>query len=511
VRQNAALRRWIAPRCVAPLTAAACGGARGAGTTTVPLESILMPAPAATAERTLLIRDASCIVTMNDAGDELRDASVLVRGARIAAIGPAAALCAGAGSIDDTLDARGLIVLPGLVNTHHHMFQTLTRALPAAQDAELFGWLRALYPVWSRITPPMLHDATLVAMAELLRSGCTTSADHHYLFPNGCRLEDTLEAAARIGMRFHATRGAMSVGESDGGLPPDALVEREDAILRDTRRLIEAWHDPAPLAMRRIGVAPCSPFSVSRDLMRESAALARAHGVRLHTHLAENDHDVAYSREKFGCTPAQYAEDLGWLGPDVWHAHCVKLDDAGIDRFAATATGVAHCPCSNMRLASGIAPVRRLLDAGVPVGLGVDGSASNDAGDLLAETRQALLLARVGRSLAPFGCDHGPREMTARDALRLATRGGAQVLGRDDIGHLAPDMAADLALFDLRAPALAGAAVHDPVASLVFCAAGPAVHTIVNGQVVVRDGRLTTLDLPALVARHDTHARALLA
>jgi cytosine/adenosine deaminase-related metal-dependent hydrolase len=347
-------------------------------------------------------------------------------------------------------------------------------------------------------------------MAELLRSGCTTSADHLYLFPNGCRLEDTLEAAARIGMRFHATRGAMSVGESAGGLPPDALVEREADILRDTQRLVEAWHDPAPLAMRRIGVAPCSPFSVSRDLMREAAGLARALGVRLHTHLAENDHDVAYSRERFGCTPAQYAEDLGWLGPDVWHAHCVKLDDAGIARFAATTTGVAHCPCSNMRLASGIAPVRRLLDAGVPVGLGVDGSASNDAGDLLAETRQALLLARVGRSLAPFGCDHGPREMTARDVLRLATRGGARVLGRDDIGALAPGMAADLALFDLHAPALAGAAVHDPVASLVFCAAGGAAHTIVNGRIVVRDGRLATVDLPALVARHDAHARLLM-
>ena len=456
--------------------------------------------------RTLLIRDAACVATFDDARTELRDASVFVRGHRIEAIGPARALPQQA---DETLDARGHLVLPGLVNTHHHMFQSLTRAIPAVQDAELFAWLRGLYPIWAGLTPEMVRVSTQLAMAELLLSGCTTSSDHLYLHPNGVRLDDSIEAAAEIGMRFVATRGSMSVGASQGGLPPDRLVERADAILADTRRVIERYHDRSHGAMVNVAVAPCSPFSVSRDLMRESAALARAYGVRLHTHLAENDHDVAYSREKFGCTPAQYAQDLGWVGPDVWHAHCVKLDPDGIALFARTRTGVAHCPCSNMRLASGIAPVRRMLDAGVPVGLGVDGSASNDGAQMVAEARQALLLARVGRSLEPFGCDHGPAEMTARDALALATRGGAEVLGRPDIGHLAPGMCADLALFDLRGAAFAGGAVHDPVASLLLCASAPAAWTIVNGRVVVRQGRLATVDLGPLVERHDVLARTL--
>ena len=456
--------------------------------------------------RTLLIRDAACVATFDDARTELRDASVFVRGHSIEAIGPARALPQQA---DETLDARGHLVLPGLVNTHHHMFQSLTRAIPAVQDAELFAWLRGLYPIWAGLTPEMVRVSTQLAMAELLLSGCTTSSDHLYLHPNGVRLDDSIEAAAEIGMRFVATRGSMSVGASQGGLPPDRLVERADAILADTRRVIERYHDRSHGAMVNVAVAPCSPFSVSRDLMRESAALARAYGVRLHTHLAENDHDVAYSREKFGCTPAQYAQDLGWVGPDVWHAHCVKLDPDGIALFARTRTGVAHCPCSNMRLASGIAPVRRMLDAGVPVGLGVDGSASNDGAQMVAEARQALLLARVGRSLEPFGCDHGPAEMTARDALALATRGGAEVLGRPDIGHLAPGMCADLALFDLRGAAFAGGAVHDPVASLLLCASAPAAWTIVNGRVVVRQGRLATVDLGPLVERHDVLARTL--
>jgi cytosine/adenosine deaminase-related metal-dependent hydrolase len=473
---------------------------------------------------TLLIRNADCVATFDhpdpNQSRELRQASVFVRDNRIEAIGPAAELPA---SADEVIDARGHLVLPGLVNTHHHMYQSLTRAIPQAQNAELFGWLRALYPIWAGLTPEMVQVSSRVAMAELLLSGCTTSSDHLYLYPNGVRLDDSIEAAQAIGMRFVATRGSMSVGQSQGGLPPDALVEREDLILRDTQRLIETWHDTRHGAMVNVAAAPCSPFSVSRDLMRESAALARSLSARLHTHLAENDHDLAYSREKFNCTPTEYAQDLGWLGPDVWHAHCVRLDDAGIRLFAASRTGVAHCPCSNMRLASGIAPVRRLLDAGVAVGLGVDGSASNDGAQMVNEARQAMLLARVGRAMQPpeertnsrgerqtfFGCDLGPAEMSARDALALATRGGAQVLGRADIGHLAPGMCADLALFDLRTLGLAGGAVHDPVGALLLCASPQAAWTVVNGRLVVREGQLATLDLGPLLERHNRLARQL--
>ena len=452
---------------------------------------------------TLLIHNAAMVATLDAANHELANASILIRDRLVEAIGPAADLPAEA---DEVIDARGHLVTPGLVNTHHHMFQSLTRAIPGVQNAELFGWLRGLYPIWAGLTPEMVRVSTQVAMAELLLSGCTTSSDHLYLYPNGVRLDDSIEAAQQIGMRFVATRGSMSVGASQGGLPPDKVVENEASILKDTQRVIERWHEAAHGAMVNVAVAPCSPFSVSRDLMRESAALARHHGVRLHTHLAENDHDIAYSRDKFNCTPAQYAQDLGWLGDDVWHAHCVKLDDEGISLFAATRTSVAHCPCSNMRLASGIAPIRRMLDAGVPVGLGVDGSASNDAANMVNEARQALLLARVGRSLAPYGCDRGPAEMTARDALALATRGGAQVLGRTDIGQLAPGMCADLALFDLRTLAFAGAAVHDPVGSLLLCASAPAAFTVVNGHVVVREGRLTTVELEPLLERHNALA-----
>ncbi|MDM7943476.1 MAG: 8-oxoguanine deaminase [Hydrogenophaga sp.] len=474
---------------------------------------------------TLLIHHATCIATFDHAdpalGRELHDASLFVRNNLIEWIGAAADLPPALAAADETIDARGHLVVPGLVNTHHHMYQSLTRAIPAVQNAELFGWLRGLYPLWTGLTPEMVRVSTQVSMAELLMSGCTTSSDHLYLYPGGVRLEDSIEGAQAIGMRFVATRGSMSVGQSAGGLPPDSVVEREDTILKDSQRLIETWHDARPGAMLQIALAPCSPFSVSTALMKESAALARSfkgQGVRLHTHLAENDHDLAYSREKFNRTPAQYAQDLGWLGEDVWHAHCVRLDDDGISLFAASRTGVAHCPCSNMRLASGIAPVRRLLDAGVPVGLGVDGSASNDGAHLLAEARQALLLARVGRAMQPpevrggtsfFGCDLGPAEMTARDALHLATRGGARVLGRSDIGHLTPGMCADFALFDLRTLGFAGGAVHDPVASLLLCASAQATHTVVNGRVVVRQGQLTTVDLGPLLERHNRLAREL--
>ncbi|MFN5155845.1 MAG: 8-oxoguanine deaminase [Betaproteobacteria bacterium] len=444
---------------------------------------------------TLLVHHAERLVTMDAGRREIADGAVFARGGVIEAVGPSDALPATA---DTVIDARDHVVLPGLVNTHHHMYQTLTRALGPVQDATLFPWLQGLYPVWARLTPEMLHASTQLAAAELLLSGCTTSSDHLYLFPNGCRLDDTLDAAGEAGIRFHAARGAMSVGASAGGLPPDEVVEDEDAILADTERLIARHHDAARFAMRRIVVAPCSPFSVSPRLMREAAVLARRHGVHLHTHLAENDSDIAYTREQFGCTPAEYAEQLGWLGSDVWHAHCVKLDEAGLRRFAATGTGVAHCPGSNMRLGSGIAPIRAMRDAGVPVALAVDGSASNDSGHQLAELRLALLLQRVAR---------GADAMGAREVLEMGTRGGARVLGRDDIGALAPGMAADLIGVPLADVALAGA--DDPVAAMLLCQVPRVGFGVVGGRPVVRDGELQTLDLPALVQRHRRLARRL--
>ena len=462
---------------------------------------------------TLLIHNAHTIATLNDAGDELRNASVFVRDNSIEAIGPAIQLPQTA---DRVINAEHHVVIPGMVNTHHHMSQSLTRAIPGVQNAELFSWLTGLYPIWAGLQPDMIYASTQTAMAELLLSGCTTSSDHLYIYPNGVKLDDCIAAAQEIGMRFVATRGSMSVGQSKGGLPPDRVVEQEDAILKDTQRLIERYHDASHGAMTQVAVAPCSPFSVSQDLMRLSAEMARYYGVRLHTHLAENDHDIAYSLAKFNRTPTQYAEDLGWLGHDVWHAHCVKLDDEGISLFAATRTGIAHCPCSNMRLASGIAPIRKMLDAGVPVGLGVDGSASNDAAHMVNEARQAMLLARLRKSLeAPqvsvegktiFGCDTAPMEMTARDALRLATRGGAEVLGRQDIGQLSVGLCADLVLFDLRNLSFAGGAVHDAVGSLMLCASAPAAYTVVNGKVVVSEGQLASVDLGRVIERHNRFA-----
>jgi len=450
---------------------------------------------------TLLLKDADVLVTMDSARREIPGGGVFIRDGVIETVGITAELPA---SADQVISLAGCVATPGLVNTHHHMYQSLTRAIPGAQDVELFAWLKCLYPIWAGITPEMIRVSTLTAMAELILSGCTTSSDHLYLYPNGSRLDDAIEAAETIGMRFHAARGSMSVGESQGGLPPDRLVENEAAILKDTQRLVETWHDPKRHAMRRIVVAPCSPFSVSRDLMREAADLARSfghhYGVSLHTHLAENDNDIAYSREKFGMTPAEYAESLGWVGRDVWHAHCVKLDTPGIGLFARTGTGVAHCPCSNMRLASGIAPIPAMRAAGVPVGLGVDGSASNDGAHMLGEARQAMLLARVG---------HGPAAMSARQALELATLGGARVLGRDDIGALAPGMSADVVAFPVDGLATAGAAVHDAVAALLFCTAQTVRHSVINGKPVVCDGQLLPIELPPLVAHHNRLAREL--
>ena len=450
---------------------------------------------------TLLIRGATLLVTMDAQRREIVDGAVFVRDGVIEAVGASVQLPQTA---DEVIDARGHVVIPGLVNTHHHFYQTLTRAVPAAQDAELFTWLKTLYPIWAKLTPEMAYVSTQTAMAELLLSGCTTSSDHLYLFPNGTQLDDTIEAAREIGMRFHAARGAMSVGESKGGLPPDRVVQDEAAILADTQRLIERWHDPARHAMTRIVVAPCSPFSVSRELMRDAALLAREKGVSLHTHLAENDNDIAYTREKFNCSPAEYAEALGWVGPDVWHAHCVKLDEAGIALFARTGTGVAHCPGSNMRLASGIAPIRAMRDAGVPVSIAVDGSASNDSGHMLAEARLALLLQRVA-----YGPIKGPSALTAREVLEIATLGGARVLGRDDIGALAPGMSADFVSVPLDDIGMAGA-LHDPLAALFFCQVPRVSHTVVHGKVVVRDGQLATLNLQRHLERHNRLAAGLL-
>lgn len=450
--------------------------------------------------RTLLLKNALRLVTMNAHRDELAGGWVLVRGREILALGGAADPLPQA---DEVQDMTGHVVMPGMVNTHHHMYQTLTRALPAAQDSALFGWLQALYPVWAGLTPEMVRVSTCTAMTELLWSGCTTTSDHLYLFPNGCRLDDQMEAAEQMGMRFHAARGSMSVGESKGGLPPDGVVEEEAAILRDTQRVIEAFHDPERFAMQRVVVAPCSPFSVSPDLMREAARLARATGTMLHTHLAENESDIAYSRARFSMTPAEYAEDVEWVGPDVWHAHCVKLDQAGISRFGATRTGMAHCPCSNMRLGSGIAPVRRMVASGMRVGLGVDGSASNDGSHMLGEARQAMLLGRL------LEAEDGRPMMQAREVLELATRGGAAVLGRDDIGHLASGMAADIVAFDLRGIEHAGAQ-SDPVAALVFCATRRVAYAMVNGRWLIREGQFVTHDPARLAEQHNALARQLL-
>ncbi|HEU5228388.1 MAG TPA: 8-oxoguanine deaminase [Ktedonobacteraceae bacterium] len=445
----------------------------------------------------LLVKNAELIVTMDDHDTCWSDGSVYIVDNVIQQIGPANQLPQQA---DDIIDARNMIVLPGLVNTHHHFYQTLTRNLPAAQNVSLFQWLQILYPIWARLTPEAIYISTKVAIAELMLSGCTMSSDHTYIWPNGARLDDQIQAAAEMGFRFHAARGSMSVGESQGGLPPDHVVEDEDAILRDSQRLIEQYHDTSRYAMCRIVLAPCSPFSVSPRLMRESAELARSYGIHLHTHLAETQDEAAYCAATFHRTPVELAEDLGWVGPDVWHAHMVHPGEGEIGRLGKTRTGVAHCPSSNMRLSSGIAPIRKLLQAGVRVGLGVDGSASNDSSDMLAEARQAMLLQRVMGD---------PAAMTAQEALWLATRGGANVLGRDDTGYLAPGMAADLIGYRLDTLALAGGAPHDPRASLIFCRPSYVDLSIINGQVRIKDQRLLDLDLPELIQRHNTIAHAL--
>jgi 8-oxoguanine deaminase len=445
---------------------------------------------------TLLIKNARVLVTMDASRREIADGAVFARDGVIEHVGRAADLPTRA---DGVIDANDCVVTPGLINTHHHLFQSLVRAVPGGQDAALFGWLKTLYPIFQAMGPDAIRVSAITGLAELALSGCTTSSDHQYMFPNGARLDDAIEGARSVGIRFTATRGAMSIGVSQGGLPPDQLTEREPDILRDSERVIAAFHEAQPYAMLQIALAPCSPFTVSEGLMRDTARLARDKGVRLHTHLAENAEDVAYSLARYGKRPGQFAEDLGWTGADVWHAHCVQLDSGEINLFARTGTGVAHCPCSNMRLASGIAPVRAMLDAGVPVGLGVDGSASSDSGHMLNEARQALLLQRVSGN---------PAALSARQALELATRGGARVLGRSDIGHLAPGMAADLCVFPLDTIEMAGAD-WDPVAGLVFCGPVKPKHVVVAGRRIVDGYQLTTLDLAAHIRQHRALAVAL--
>ena len=449
---------------------------------------------------TLLVKNIHTLVTMDDLRREIRHGALFIRDNAIEQVGTTDELPDTADEVLDLDDKH--LVLPGLVNTHHHFFQNLTRVTPAGQNGDLFQWLTAHYPLWSRLTGEGMYYSSQLAAAELILSGCTTASDHHYLFPNDCTLDEQIRAVGDLGLRFHASRGSMSVGESNGGLPPDFLVEKEADILKDSQRLIEEYHNSDRFSMLRIVLAPCSPFSVSQDLMRESAAMARSYaGVRLHTHLAETTGDVEYSLSKFNLIPGDYAESVGWLGDDVWHAHCVKLSDRSIDKFGQTGTGVAHCPCSNMRLASGIAPIRKMLNANVPVGLGVDGAASNDATNLFHEARQAFLLARVK--------DEDASLMTARNVLEVATRGGARVLGRDDIGYLAPGMAADFVAVSLDKPSLVGTQ-QDPVAALIYCQIDAIDYSFINGKKVVDSGNLMTLEMGNLVEKANQMAIALI-
>jgi 8-oxoguanine deaminase len=448
---------------------------------------------------TLLVRNAQILVTMDADRQEIPGGCFFVRDGFVEKVGRAADLPTDA---DEILDVTGQLLLPGLVNTHHHLYQTLTRAMPGAQDVGLFDWLRTLYPIWARLTPDDVTLSTRVGLLELAHSGCTTTLDHQYLWPNGSSVDDQVAAAADIGLRFHVSRGSMSLGESQGGLPPDSVVEDEDAILEDCVRAIDAHHDPAPGSMTQVVLAPCSPFSVTPDLMRSSADLARDKGVRLHTHLAETAAEESFCLEHFGARPVPYAEELGWAGEDVWLAHGVFVDDAEIADMAGAGTGVAHCPSSNMRLASGIAPIAAYLAAGVDVGLGVDGSASNDGSNLLAEARLAMLLARL--NAAPNLA--GGAQMSARTALELATLGGAKLLGRDDIGSLEPGKCADFFTLDLDRIEYAGA-LHDPVAAAVLCAPTPARHVYVHGKPVITDGVFDSEE--DLIAKQNTAARRL--
>ena len=431
-----------------------------------------------------VIKNADLIISMDDARRVLNNYDILISDGQIQKVEKNIRL----DGFENVIDAAGCLVTPGLVNTHHHLFQSLTKAVPGGQNALLFGWLKTLYPIWSRFGPEEIRISTILGLSELALSGCTMSSDHLYLFPNGATLDDTIFAAQEVGLRFYPTRGSMSIGESLGGLPPDSLVEKEQDIINDCIRLIDKFNDTSPASMIRIGLAPCSPFSVTRELMRDTAVLARDKKVTLHTHLAENEEDIAYSLEKFGCRPGQYAEELGWTGKDVWHAHCVKLDKQEINLFSRSRTGVSHCPCSNCRLGSGIAPINEMLTSGVNVGLGVDGSASNDSGSLISEARQAMLLQRVS---------NGADAMSAMDALELATRGGADILGRPECGRIQIGARGDLAIWDISGIDSAGS--WDPAALLL---AGPkkVKHLVVEGRIIVCDGNIVTVKMSEVLS-----------
>ncbi|MCC6298007.1 MAG: 8-oxoguanine deaminase [Anaerolineales bacterium] len=467
---------------------------------------------------TLLVKNAH-LLTMDERRTELPAGALFIRDGFIEQVGQTSSLPMEA---DEILDLKGHVLLPGLINTHHHFYQTLTRAVPAAQDANLFNWLKTLYPIWARLTPHDVFTSTQTALAELALSGCTTASDHLYLYPNGSKLDDEIAAAAEVGLRLHASRGSMSLGESQGGLPPDSVVDDEDSILKDSQRLIQKYHDPKPGSMVQIVLAPCSPFSVTGELMKQSAKLAREYGVHLHTHLAETEDEEQFCLEKFGHRPVGYMQEVDWVGDDVWFAHAVWVNDEEIQVFAKHNCGVAHCPTSNMRLASGIAPIKEYRAAGVNVGLGVDGSASNDGSHLLAEVRNAMLLSRVKEGITGFSASPSPspsgrgvrgegerKLMTAREALHLGTRGGAAVLGRNDIGSLEVGKCADFFAVDMNKLGFAG--MHDPVSAIVFGQSVNADYTVVGGKFIVKEGHLVTVDERKLIEKHNKAAKRLLA
>lgn len=456
---------------------------------------------------TLLIKNAY-IVTMDDKGTEIPNGGIFIRDGIIEKVAPGAEL---PDIADEILDLKNHVVVPGLVNTHHHFYQTLTRAVPAAQDANLFNWLTTLYPIWAKIRPEDIFTSTQTALAELALSGCTTASDHLYLYPNASKLDDEIEAARQLGLRLQASRGSMSLGESEGGLPPDSVVDNEDAILKDSQRLIEKYHDAKPGAMTQIVLAPCSPFSVTTDLMKQSAKLAREYGVHLHTHLAETEDEEQFCLEKFGHRPVAYMQEVDWVGDDVWFAHAVYVNNEEIKVFAKHNCGVAHCPSSNMRLASGIAPIKEYRQSGVNVGLGVDGSASNDGSHLLAEVRNAMLVSRVKEGITGYSLSNDPSRklMTAREALYLGTRGGAAVLGRTDIGSLEVGKCADFFAVNLNRLEFAG--MHDPVSAIVFGQSVRVDYTVVGGKFIVKEGQLATVDEGKIIERHNLAAKRLLA